>query len=89
MRKYKMKLNSRKCVFGIKSEKCLGYLVSQRRIDANPEKIQAVFDLAEPHSRHEVMKLTGRMVALSSFISKSVERIMLFFKVLKRNKNFE
>ena len=40
-------------------------------------------------SRHEIMKLTGRMTALSRFISKSSERIMSFFKVLKGNKNFE
>ena len=89
MRKYKMKHNRRKCVFGIKSGKFLGYLVIQRGIDANPEKVQAVIDLLEPKSRHEVMKLIGRMVALSRFISKSAERIMPFFKVLKGNKNFE
>ena len=40
MREYTMKLNPRKCVFGIKSGKFLGYLVSQRGIDANPEKVQ-------------------------------------------------
>ena len=45
MREYTMKLNPRKCVFGIKSGKFLGYLVSQRGIDANPEKVQAVIDL--------------------------------------------
>ena len=86
VRKYKMKLDPKKRVFGIKSGKFLGYLVSQRGIDANLEKVQVVIDLAEPQSRHVVMKLIGRMTALSRFISKSAERIMPFFKVLKGNK---
>ena len=67
-RKYKMKLNPRKCVFEIKFGQFLGYLVSQRGIE--------VIYLAEPKSRHEVMKLTRRMAALSGFISKSLKRIM-------------
>ena len=46
MRKYKMKLNLKKCVFGIKSKKFLGYIVNRRGIDANPIKVQAVIDLA-------------------------------------------
>ena len=89
MRKYKMKLNPRKCVFEIKSGKFLGYLVNQRGIDANPEKVQVVINLAEPKSRHEVIKQTGRMAALSRFISKLTKRIMPFFRVLKGSKNFE
>ena len=75
MREYKMKLNPKKCVFGIKFGKLLGYLVSQRGIDANPEKVQVVIDLEEQKNKHEVMKLTGRMAALSKFISKSAERV--------------
>ena len=51
MRKYKMKLNPRKCVFGIKFGKFLGYLVSQRGIDANPEKVQEVIDLEQPQKQ--------------------------------------
>ena len=56
MRKYKMILNPKKCVFGIKFGKFLSYLVSQRGIDANPEKVQAIIDLAEPRNRHEIMQ---------------------------------
>ena len=75
MREYKMKLNPKKGVFGIKFGKLLGYLVSQTGIDANPEKVQVVIDLEEQKNKHEVMKLTGRMAALSKFISKSAERV--------------
>ncbi len=55
MRKYKMRLNLRKCVFGIKSGKFLGYLVSERAIDANPEKVQVVIDLVEPTNKYGIM----------------------------------
>jgi reverse transcriptase-like protein len=89
MRKYNMRLNPRKCVFGIKSGKFLGFIVSERGIDANPENVQAVIDLAEPTDRHGIMQLTGRMAALSRFISKAAERVMPFSTVLKGNKSFE
>ena len=63
-------------------------MVSQRSINANPAKVQAVLDLVEPKSKKDVMRFTGRMAALSRFIAKSAEQSLQFFKVLKGNKNF-
>lgn len=45
MRKHNMRLNPKKCVFGIRSGKFIGFMVSQRGIDENPAKVQAVLDL--------------------------------------------
>jgi hypothetical protein len=45
MRKYKMMLNPKKCVFGVSSGKLLGYMVSSRGIDANPKKVEATENL--------------------------------------------
>ena len=84
-----MKLNPRKCVFGIRSGKFLGYLVSLRGIEANSKKVQVVLDLAEPKSKKNVMGLTGRTTSLSRFIEKSTEKTSSFFKVLRGNKDFE
>jgi hypothetical protein len=42
LRKYKMMLNSKKCVFGVSSGKLLGYMVSSRGIDVNPTKVEAI-----------------------------------------------
>jgi hypothetical protein len=42
LRKYKMKLNPKKCAFGVSSGKLLGYMVSARGIDANPKKLEAI-----------------------------------------------
>ena len=39
LRRYKMKLNPSKCAFGVSSGKFLGFMVSQRGIEANPDKI--------------------------------------------------
>ena len=45
LRWYKMKLNSSKCAFGVSSGKFLGFMVSQRGIEANPDKIQAILNM--------------------------------------------
>uniref|UniRef100_A0A2N9F3Z1 Uncharacterized protein n=1 Tax=Fagus sylvatica TaxID=28930 RepID=A0A2N9F3Z1_FAGSY len=42
LRKYQMKLNPSKCAFGVYSGKFLGFMVSQRGIEANPDKIKAI-----------------------------------------------
>ncbi|XP_066166962.1 uncharacterized protein [Oryza sativa Japonica Group] len=60
-----IKLNPEKCVFGVRAGKLLGFLVSERGIEANPEKIDAIQQMKPPSSVHEVQKLTGRIAALS------------------------
>ena len=42
LRKINLKLNPEKCVFGVPSGKILGFFVSQRGIEANPDKIKAI-----------------------------------------------
>ena len=83
LKKHQMKLNPTKCAFGVASGKFLGFMVTQRGIEANPEKIRAILDMKHPSSKKEVQKLTGRVAALSRFISKSAERCLPFFKVLR------
>ena len=48
LRRYNMKLNPNKCAFGVASGKFLGFMVSHRRIEANPEKIKAILDMKPP-----------------------------------------
>ncbi|XP_021867331.2 uncharacterized protein [Spinacia oleracea] len=89
LRRFRMKLNPKKCVFGVRSGKFLGFLVSERGIDANPDKVDAIMNLPEPGCIKDVQKLTGRMAALTRFISKSADRALPFFNVLKQNKKFK
>jgi hypothetical protein len=69
LRKFKMKLNPEKCTFGVPSRKLLGYIVSRRGIDPNPEKVLAITNMKLPESLHDMQKLTGSMTGLSRFIS--------------------
>ncbi|KAK0594131.1 hypothetical protein LWI29_029570 [Acer saccharum] len=58
LRKYKMKLNPSKCVFGVPSGRFLGFQVHQR-IKVNPEKIKALEEMASPKTLKDVQRLTG------------------------------
>ena len=69
LREHRLKLNPEKCVFGVSSGKLLGFLVSVRGIEANPEKIKAIVQMRSPTTKKEVQKLTGCMAALSRFIA--------------------
>jgi hypothetical protein len=69
LRKFKMKLNTEKCTFGVPSGKLLGYMVSHHGIDPNPEKVPAITKMKLPESLHDVQKLMGCMAVLSRFIS--------------------
>jgi hypothetical protein len=89
MRKFKMKLNPEKCTFGIPSGKLLGYIVSRRSIDSNPEKVSAITKMKPPESLHDVHKLMGCMTALSRFISRLGIRGLSFFKLLKKHDKFQ
>ncbi|KAL0374129.1 UNVERIFIED_CONTAM: Retrovirus-related Pol polyprotein from transposon gypsy [Sesamum radiatum] len=89
MRAYGMKLNPSKCTFGVRGGKFLGYMVSERGIEANPEKIEAIAGLRSPKTLKEVQKLTGKIASLSRFISRSADRSMLSFKSLGKAKEFK
>ncbi|KAL0384983.1 UNVERIFIED_CONTAM: Transposon Ty3-G Gag-Pol polyprotein [Sesamum radiatum] len=69
LKKFGMKLNPSKCTFGVRGGKFLGFMVSQRGIEANPEKIEAIINMQPPGTTKEVQKLTGRIAALNRFIS--------------------
>jgi hypothetical protein len=69
LRKFKMKLNPEKCTFSVRSGKLIGYMVSRRGIDPDPEKVSAIMKMKMPDCLHDVYNLTGFMAALSRFIS--------------------
>ncbi|KAL2250131.1 UNVERIFIED_CONTAM: Transposon Tf2-11 polyprotein [Sesamum indicum] len=89
MRTYGMKLNPDKCTFGVGGGKLLGYMVSERGIEANPEKIQAIMSLRSPTTIKDVQKLTGKIASLNRFISRHADKSLPFFKILRKTKNFE
>ena len=84
LKQYQMKLNPSKCVFGVALGKFLGFMVSQRGIEANPKKVQAIINMTSPRIIKEVQKLTGRIAALNRFVSRAMDKCLPFFKTLKQ-----
>ncbi|KAL0406477.1 UNVERIFIED_CONTAM: Retrovirus-related Pol polyprotein from transposon [Sesamum latifolium] len=89
LKEYRLKLNLAKCAFGIREGRFLGFMVTQRGIEANPLKIKAILDMKAPTNVNEVQRLTGRIAALNCFISKAAEKSLPFFKLLRKAKTFE
>ncbi|CAL2260015.1 unnamed protein product [Prunus armeniaca] len=86
LKQYRMRLNPTKCAFGVAYGKFLGFMISQRGIEANPEKIQAILDMTIPKTVKDIQSLTGRVAALTRFISKVTDRCAPFFNALKGSK---
>ena len=84
LRQYNMKLNPSKCAFGVSSGKFLGFMISHRGIEANPDKIQAILDMKPPQNVKEVQSLTGRVAVLNRFVSKATDKCLPFFRVLRK-----
>ncbi|XP_040988991.1 uncharacterized protein LOC121236614 [Juglans microcarpa x Juglans regia] len=66
-----------------RAEKFLGFMVSKRGIEANPEKVKAIMDMSPPRNMNEVQKLAKRVTALNRFVSWSTEKCLSFFRVLR------
>ena len=79
-----MKLNPTKCAFGVSARKFLGFMVSSRGIEVNPDKIKAVLDMQPPSNPKEIQRLTRRIDALSLFVFRSSDKCRPFFQVLEK-----
>jgi hypothetical protein len=84
-----LKLNPEKCVFGVKKGKFLGCLVSTKGIEANPSKIEAILRMEAPSTKKGAQQLAGRLASLNRFISRSAERNLPFFEILKSAEVFQ
>jgi hypothetical protein len=89
LKKWQRKLNPNKCIFGIPSGQLLGFLVSNRGIEASTKQIRAITEMGLPRYVKDVQKLTGCMVALNRFIYRLGKKGLPFFKLLKRTGKFE
>jgi hypothetical protein len=83
--RYKLKLNPIKCSFGVSAGQLLGFLVSARGIEANPEKVQAILTMGKPMKLHDIQKLAGRIAALSHFVARLGEKALPFYALMKKS----
>nr|KYP33532.1 Gypsy retrotransposon integrase-like protein 1 [Cajanus cajan] len=70
VRRHHMWLNPAKCTFGVVGGKFLGFMLSKRGIEANPDKCQAIISMKSPHNIKEVQRLAGRIASLAHGSSK-------------------
>ena len=88
LKRYRWKLNPSKCIFGVPSGTLLGYIVSTRGIEPNPDKVSAITNMKWPTCVKDIQKLTGCMATLSHFISRLSEKGLPLFKLLKASECF-
>ena len=89
LRRHKLCLNASKCSFGVGSGKLLGYMITHRGIEVNPDQIRAVNSLQPSRNSKEFQKLTGMVATLNRFISRSIDRCRPFFLLMNKWKGFE
>ena len=81
---YNMKLNPSKCAFKLTAEKFLGFMVSQRDIKVNPNKIRAIMEMAPTRNMKELQILNGKVAMLNRFVSRVRNKCLPFFCTLKK-----
>ena len=84
-----MRLNPEKCVFGVKGGKFLGFMLTNRGIEANPDKCEAIMNMRNPINLKEVQRLIGRLNALARFLPILVEKSKPIMKLLRKTETFK
>jgi hypothetical protein len=83
-----VKLNPEKCIFGVPRGMLLGYIVSQRGIEPNPEKVAALERMGPIRDLKGVQKVLGCLATLSRFISPLGEKGLPLYRLLKKHERF-
>jgi hypothetical protein len=83
-----VKLNPEKCIFGVPRGMLLGYIVSQRGIEANPEKVAALERMGPIRDLKGVQSVLGCLAALRRFISRLGEKGLPLYRLLKKHERF-
>jgi hypothetical protein len=87
LRAKNIKLNLEKCVFGVPRGMLLGFIVFERGIEANPEKITAITKMGPIRDLKGVQRVTGCLAALSRFISRLGEKALPLYRLLKKSEH--
>ncbi|GAU51747.1 hypothetical protein TSUD_415400 [Trifolium subterraneum] len=85
LRKYRLRLNPNKCTFGVRSGKLLGFIVSQKGIEVDPDKVRAIREMPAPQTEKQVRGFLGRLNYISRFISHMTATCGPIFKLLRKN----
>ncbi|XP_031378344.1 uncharacterized protein LOC116193739 [Punica granatum] len=89
LKEYKLRLNPAKCTFGARSGKLLGFVVSERGIEVDPDKVKAIKELPPPSSVREVRGFLGRLNYIARFIANLTDKCQPLFRLLRKNAAIE
>ena len=89
LQKFRLRLNSNKCTFGIRSGKLLGFIVSQRGIKGDLDKVKAIQEMPASRTEKEVRDFLGRLNYISRFISHLTATCEPIFKLLRKDQSVE
>ncbi|KAL6340756.1 hypothetical protein AAG906_027911 [Vitis piasezkii] len=85
IQKFRLRLNPKKCTFGVTSGKLLGHMVSERGIEVDPDKIKAILDMPAPKTEKEIRGFLGRLQYISRFIARLTDICEPIFRLLRKN----
>ena len=85
IRQSRLRLNPKKCTFGVTSGKLLGHIVSECSIEVDSEKIQAILDMPAPRTEKEIIGFLGRLQYISRFIARLTDICEPIFRLLRKN----
>ncbi|GAU34548.1 hypothetical protein TSUD_219320 [Trifolium subterraneum] len=88
-RKFNMRFNPEKCTFGVKAGKFLGFYLTERGIEANPDKCRAFFDYPTPKSKKFIQTLNDMLTSMARFVATSAQHALALFKLLRKETTFE
>ncbi|GAU35398.1 hypothetical protein TSUD_160490 [Trifolium subterraneum] len=88
-RKFNMRFNPETCTFGVKAGKFLGFYLTERGIEANPDKCRAFFENPTPKSKKSIQTLNGMLTSMTRFVAKSTQHALPLFKLLRKETTFE
>ncbi|XP_038678394.1 uncharacterized protein LOC119979838, partial [Tripterygium wilfordii] len=89
LRKHQLKLNPAKCTFGATSGKLLGFIVSRKGIEVDPDKVKAILEMPPPRTEKEVRGFLGRLNYVARFISQLTATCEPIFKLLRKSNSTE
>ena len=85
IRQFRLRLNPKKCTFEVTSRKLLGYMVNERGIEADPNKIRAILDMPELRTKRKIRGFLGRLQYINRFIARLIDIYKPIFQLLRKS----
>ena len=85
IRRFRLRLNPKKCTFGVTSGKFLGHIVSKRGIKVDSKKIRVILEMSASRTEKEIRGFLGRLQYISRFITKLTNICEPIFHLLRKN----